>query len=395
MDILCIIPARGGSQRIPRKNLLSIAGMPLLSYSIYHGLNARQVTEVIVSTDDEEIEKLAKSMGVSVVLRPEELSVCTATSESALLHVLDKRISEGKSDPDLIVFLQCTSPVRKSDDIDNAITTFLENNLDSLFSACDNKRLIWCQHKNIMRSLTYDYKQRKREQDMEKQYYENGSLYVIKPEHLRKFNNRMSGKVGVYEMDMLTSFQLDSYEDIELIEWILNKQQFKPIVSWPEKIDLLVFDFDGVMTTNLVHVNKDGEEFVSCNRSDGLGIDYLRECGIEAMILSTEVNSVVKARADKLKLFCLHGQKDKAAALANLLKERGIDPKNVAYVGNDLNDLQCLQMVGLPVVVGDSHPGVMPYAKLYLKNMGGKGAVRELCDIIISRYCKNNQVKDE
>jgi len=160
-------------------------------------------------------------------------------------------------------------------------------------------------------------------------------------------------------------------------------------VTWPERLDLIVFDFDGVMTDNRLLVFADGTEGVMCNRSDGLGIEMLRDAGVPMMILSTETNPVVAARARKVQLPVMHGIKDKAAVLRQHLEDHGIDAARVAYVGNDINDLACLKMVGLSVVVADAYPEVVEIANLVLRAKGGYGAVREFCDLVREHYIKN------
>ena len=147
-----------------------------------------------------------------------------------------------------------------------------------------------------------------------------------------------------------------------------------------DAIDLVVFDFDGVMTDNRVLVFQDGTEAVFCTRADGLGIDRLREAGMKMLILSTERNSVVAARARKLQIPAAHGESDKKSYLVSYLAENKIDPRRVAYVGNDTNDLGCLSLVGLPVVVADAAPEARHVAKWILSRKGGEGAVREFCD---------------
>jgi YrbI family 3-deoxy-D-manno-octulosonate 8-phosphate phosphatase len=149
-------------------------------------------------------------------------------------------------------------------------------------------------------------------------------------------------------------------------------------------IRLVVFDFDGVFTDNTVYVNQDGEESVRCWRSDGLGLSGLARLGVEAMILSTETNPVVSARAAKLRLPCIQGQSDKAAALAGILAEKGLTPIQLAYVGNDINDAGCLALAGFPIVVEDAHPSVLPLARFRTRTPGGRGAVREVCDLFES-----------
>jgi YrbI family 3-deoxy-D-manno-octulosonate 8-phosphate phosphatase len=151
-----------------------------------------------------------------------------------------------------------------------------------------------------------------------------------------------------------------------------------------KNIDLVVFDFDGVMTDNSVWVMEDGRELVRCSRGDGWGLARLRDAGVEMLVLSTEQNRVVESRCEKLGVPVLYGVADKGTVLASLLADRRIDPKRVLYLGNDVNDAECLKLVGTSVVVADAHPGVMPLADLVLQHSGGHGAVRELCDLLLS-----------
>jgi len=146
-------------------------------------------------------------------------------------------------------------------------------------------------------------------------------------------------------------------------------------------IRLVAFDFDGVFTDNAVYVFQDGSEAVRCCRGDGLGLERLRALGIEVAIISTETNPVVSARARKLGVPCVQGCKDKRAALEDMAREKGISLAEVAFVGNDINDLSCLTAVGLPVIVQDAHPDVIPYGRYRTTSPGGRGAVRELCDL--------------
>ena len=148
------------------------------------------------------------------------------------------------------------------------------------------------------------------------------------------------------------------------------------------EVRLVVFDFDGVFTDNKVIVSEEGVESVSCNRSDGLGLHRLRELGVEAMILSTETNRVVSVRAEKLRLPCIQGCNDKLKALLSEVNGRGLNLGEVAFVGNDINDADCLSNVGCSVVVADAYEEVVPLADIVLSRRGGYGAVREFCDLI-------------
>mgnify|MGYP001815358621 FL=1 len=147
------------------------------------------------------------------------------------------------------------------------------------------------------------------------------------------------------------------------------------------RIRLIAFDFDGVFTDNMVYVFEDGREAVRCFRSDGIGLHKLNKLGIETVIISTEANPVVSARARKLKIRCIQDCQDKRAVLEDLAHDQGIGLGEVAFVGNDVNDLPCLECVALPIVVQDAHQDVVSTARYQTKNPGGHGAVREVCDL--------------
>jgi YrbI family 3-deoxy-D-manno-octulosonate 8-phosphate phosphatase len=142
----------------------------------------------------------------------------------------------------------------------------------------------------------------------------------------------------------------------------------------------IAFDFDGVMTDNRVWVSEDGREMVACNRSDGLGLDRLRALGLKLIVLSKERNPVCQRRAEKLKLECENGLDDKVPRLRAFAERHGLTLDQIAYVGNDINDIPCLKVVGLPVVVADAWPEVRRQARLRLTRPGGHGAVREFSD---------------
>jgi YrbI family 3-deoxy-D-manno-octulosonate 8-phosphate phosphatase len=149
-------------------------------------------------------------------------------------------------------------------------------------------------------------------------------------------------------------------------------------------VSFVVFDFDGVFTDNRVLVGEDGRESVFCSRADGLGLEQLPRVGVGCLVLSTETNPVVSARAAKLRLECVQGLGDtKWEALHGILGERRLDPATVAYVGNDINDLDCLRNVGVPICVADAYPEVLATARYTTERPGGRGAVREVCDLIV------------
>jgi len=158
----------------------------------------------------------------------------------------------------------------------------------------------------------------------------------------------------------------------------------RKIMRLAKNIRFVVFDFDGVFTDNRVYINEKGEELVSCNRSDGLGLTRLKELGLELLVLSAETNPVVRRRANKLKIPCIYGCEDKLLVLSRVAKRKDISFKQIAYVGNDINDVGCLKVVGFPVVVADAHKDVVGCAIYKTRLAGGRGAVREFCDLLFS-----------
>ena len=218
-----IIPARAGSKGIPNKNIIEICGKPLLAWSIIQALTSECVSNVYVSTDGSQIGKVTEAYGGRVIERPDCLSGDTATSESALLHAIS--VIEEYEDFDDVFFLQATSPLRKKHDIDAAYKQYKEGKYDSLFSmAVMDDFTLWQQDKKgEIASLSYDYTNRGRRQDREPVYLENGSIYIFKKELLKSSNNRLGGKIGMYKMPFIHSFEIDSDVEIEICEYFLNK----------------------------------------------------------------------------------------------------------------------------------------------------------------------------
>ena len=182
------------------------------------------LNHIFVSTDDNDINKLARNFDIQTIFRPKRLCTDNSTSESALLHALDKINNEYSLFPEIIVFLQATSPLRLNNDIDNALKQFLMEKADSLFSVTKMDDLtIWQKKKNKWMSFNFDYKNRLIRQMMPPNYIENGSIYIFKPEILKKYNNRIGGKVIVYEMEFWQTWEIDSIKEIDLIEYYILK----------------------------------------------------------------------------------------------------------------------------------------------------------------------------
>jgi len=225
--IVTIIPARGGSKGIPKKNVHPVCGKPLIAYSIEQALAAGSIDKVYVSTDDPEIAKVSKKYGASIISRPVELSGDSASSESALVHAIEQIGTEVKSSIDYVVFLQATSPIRRQGALEKAIALIKESKADSLFSASPLHTFVWRENNGNMESVTYDYKKRPRRQELAPEYLENGSIYIFKPWVLNQLNNRLGGKIIVFPMDPLDSFQIDDPEDLTVIEKIIEVTEFK------------------------------------------------------------------------------------------------------------------------------------------------------------------------
>lgn len=153
----------------------------------------------------------------------------------------------------------------------------------------------------------------------------------------------------------------------------------------PERPALLVLDFDGVLTDDRVYLSEEGVESVACTRGDGLGITMLRRTNFPVLVLSTEKNPVVAARSRKLQVECRQGMADKTLELRRILAGRGITPEDVVFVGNDVNDLGCLQLCGCGLAVADAHPFVRKAARGVLSRPGGHGAVREVAELLLVR----------
>ena len=321
-----------------------------------------------------------------MVWRPQEISGDTATSESALFHVLDHLREIESYEPELVVFLQATSPLRREGDIQGAIETLKSEQADSLFSACPVHGFVWREVADTLTPINYDPTQRQRRQDLvETIWEENGSIYIFKPWVLREHNSRLGGKITVYPMDKLDSFQVDEPDDLVLIETIIagRKAKGEQKSTDLDTVRLLVLDFDGVMTDNRVLVDQSGTEAVYCHRGDGLGLAQLAAAGVEVVVLSTEKNPVVGARCQKLGIEYVQGLDDKLAALKEMVQKRSILPTQVAYMGNDINDLDCMKWVGMPIAVADAVTEVQETSTVVTQRKGGKGAVREVCDLIL------------
>ena len=224
MKIISIIPARGGSKSIPKKNLIDFLGAPLISKTIIQSLASNKINRTIVSTDDKEISKISKVAGAEVISRPKEISGDQATTETALLHTLEVLKQKEGYIPDIVLLLQATSPLRKKNDIDLSIEKFIFEKADSLISGSKFEDfLFWENKNNSWVPVNYNPNKRMRRQDRNPRFVENGSIYMFKPEILYKFNNRIGGKMVVYEMDFWQTWEIDTYDEVDLLSFYYKK----------------------------------------------------------------------------------------------------------------------------------------------------------------------------
>ena len=380
--IIAIIPARGGSKGIPRKNIINLCGKPLIAWTIEQVKGSKYIDEVYVSTDDLEIKKVSQQYGAKIINRPKELASDSASTESALLHA-SEYLNHGY---DIMCLFQCTSPMRYSYQIDEAIEQLFRENADSLLSGYRNDVFFWDMKGN---SINYDYKKRPRRQDKEWEFVENGSFYIFKKEVLLKYKNRLGGKISLYYMPKWMSFEIDEPFDLELIRFLMENKFLKNIDNKViqekvEKIKLVIFDVDGVFTDGSVYVNEQGREMLKFSRIDGKGIELLREKGINVAVISSEDSKIVENRMKKLKITDVFlGIKNKLEIYDSLKKKYDLTDENICFCGDDIQDIPVLKKVGLSCCPKNAVDEVKSICDYVSTKSGGHGFVRDVARLIL------------
>jgi YrbI family 3-deoxy-D-manno-octulosonate 8-phosphate phosphatase len=389
---------------VPGKNLARVGGRRLIERAVDACRAARLIDAVYVSTDDPDIAAAAEGAGAQVVPRPARLAGDGASSESALLHALEELATAG-TEPEVLVFVQCTSPFISPDDLDRGIEMVTSDRADSAFSAVATHEFLWrSQHGSVVTGVNHDPVFRPRRQDRRPDYRETGAFYVLAVPRFTITRHRFFGRTAAVDVPALTAVDVDSEQDLLLAEALAGgssplavgfqeRQRREPIggrggsssLTTVIDVDAVITDFDGVHTDDSVVVDQNGNESVRVSRSDGLGIERLRASGVPLLIVSKERNPVVLARAAKLGVEVIAGVDGKAAVVRDWLAGRGVPTARAAYLGNDVNDLDPMRLVGWPVAVADAHPAVRQGARLTLTRAGGHGAVRELCDLVLQR----------
>lgn len=401
-EVLAIVQARGGSKGLPRKNLRLLRGHPLVAYSIASGLAARSITRVIMSTDDQEIAEVAQQYGAGVpFMRPAELAADDTPDYPLFEHAIEWLAKHEDYRPDIVVQLRPTTPLRPRGMLDEAVRILIDHpTVDCVRGVTVPKQTpykMWRDGQDgailPLMETSFPEPYNMPRQKLPMAYWQTGHVDAIRTSTITQKHSLTGTLVRPILIDGNYCVDIDTLVDFDLAERAIEQKQLdidvpRPVVAgpprtWPHPIELLVFDFDGVLTDNRVYVFQDGREAVACNRGDGMGLAMLRERGVPMVVLSTEVNPVVDARCRKLKLECQHGLGDKRSALVALAREKNVDLKHVVYVGNDVNDLGCMEVAGFAVVVADAHPSAREKADFVLSQPGGAGAVRELCDLLL------------
>jgi YrbI family 3-deoxy-D-manno-octulosonate 8-phosphate phosphatase len=381
-----IIPARGGSKGVPRKNLRRVGGQPLVARAVQTLLSSSTVGSVFVTTDDPEIASVASRAGAHVIERPGHLSGDDASSESAVEHALAHLEISGVV-PEVTVFVQATSPFVRASDVDRAVTLVRSDACDVAFSAARSDVHLWRAGADGPVGVNHDPAVRQRRQDREPELAETGGFYVMRTSGFREHGHRFFGRLRLVEVDPAEALDIDTEHDLALAE-LVHARRATLLEALPSAIPAraVVTDFDGVHTADRVVVDQHGTESVEVNRSDGMGVAQLRRAGVPLLILSTETNPVVQARAAKLGVEAVTGCDDKLRALTDWAARQGVALADVAYLGNDVNDVTCLHAVGWPVVVAGAHPDARAASSIVLRRRGGDGAVRELADRVLAGH---------
>ena len=223
MNVLSIIPARGGSKGIPLKNLIKIKNKPLLHYTVKASLKSKFVNRTIVSTDSSKIAKVALSLGSEVIIRPKKLANDTIGLEPTINHVLEYLKNTENYVPDIILILQNTSPLRNSTHIDEALILLKNKKYDSILSGFSYYTFLWKKQKDsTIKPVTYNPNKRPNHQKMDEQLYENGAFFITTLSAFKKSNCRISGKIGFYKMPIELSYNIDTVEDLNNVKRMMN-----------------------------------------------------------------------------------------------------------------------------------------------------------------------------
>jgi N-acylneuraminate cytidylyltransferase len=375
-----LIPLRKNSKGIPNKNKRKLLGRPLFSWVLTEALFSG-LDHVYVFTDDEGIIEYINrnyrwSDKLSCLRSSDENAGDTSSTESAILEFCNIK----GIDFDVFCLLQASSPLTRRQDINASLDTLGQTGVDAVLSVVKNQRFIWSKEG---KSLNYDYLKRPGKEDFEGLLIENGAIYCTRKQALLSSGNRLSGNIVPVEMPEDTLMQIDTEEDWILVEQLLiNRSRHGRV---PAPVTYLVLDVDGVFTDGRVVFSAEGEFTKTFDMRDGMGLEILREHGVKVMVMTSEDSTVVRQRMKKLKIAdTFLGVKDKYSFLEQLCLERKISRSNIAYIGDDVNDLANLLSVGWALCPANATKNIRFLADVVLNHKAADGAIREATEFIIN-----------
>lgn len=383
MKTIAFIPVRGGSKSIPLKNIKPFCGKPLVCWNIEALEGCDLIDEIIVATDSDKIEEtvLAQSYKKTKIYRRSAENACdTAGTESVMLEYINYAHLPQE---DIFMLVQATSPLTETQHFTEALGIYQKGQYDSMLTCVRNYRFFWNEDGT---SKNYDYMNRPRRQNFKGELMENGAFYINTVSNILKSGNRLSGKIGIYEMPEYTATEIDEPDDWIILENLMRKHVLSKRTSQPQ-IKLFLSDVDGTLTDGGMYYSEKGDELKKFNTRDGMGVQLLREAGIKTGIITSENTEIVANRAKKLKIdFLVQGKRDggKLAAAQEICDQLGITLNEVAYIGDDINCRELLEAVGLAACPADANAIIKNIASIKVMNRnGGEGCVREFVDCIL------------
>lgn len=382
MKTIAFIPVRGGSKSIPLKNIKPLCGKPLVCWNIEALEACRQVDEIIVATDSDTIEETVSQMNyrkTKVYRRLAQNATDTATTESVMLEY----INQVEMVPETVFMLvQATSPLTQTIHFEEALERYAAEGVDSMLSCVHSKRFFWNADGT---SVNYDYHHRPRRQDFDGMLMENGAFYISTVANIIKSGNRLSGRIGLYEMPAYTALEIDEPDDWTLMESLMRRHIVNSYAKVEtNQIKLFLCDVDGTLTDGGMYYSENGDELKKFDTRDGMAFELLRERGIKTGILTSESTKVVERRAAKLKVdFLKQGVRGdgKLAAAQEICDAMGITLREVAYMGDDRNCVDLLSNVGFAACPADACKEVLAIEGIHVANRrGGDAALRAVVE---------------
>lgn len=384
METIAFIPVRGGSKSIPLKNIKPFCGKPLVYWTLVALQETPSVDRIIVATDSPEIKQTVSAFGfgkVELYDRSAENAVDTASTESVMLEYIEATHPAADT---VFMLVQATSPLTQRIHFEEGLRLYRSGNFDSLLSCVRSKRFFW---NGDGSSMNYDYKNRPRRQDFSGMFMENGAFYINTVANIRRDENRLSGHIGIYEMPEYTATEIDEPDDWFVLENLMHRHVFLRQRPDYSKIKLVISDVDGVLTDGGMYYSENGDELKKFNTRDGMAFQLLHEQGIKTAIITSENTQMVERRAAKLHIdFLRQGRRDrgKLEAADEICRELGIVLSEVAFVGDDVNDIELLSRVGFAFCPADAAEKVKATNGIHvLSAKGGEGVMREIQGNII------------